>query len=267
MRHIKEFAQLFESQQELTQEQKDWLDKCTDGNWSVNLQTGLVDVDGSFDCPKQGLRDFKGVRFGKVGLSFDCGTNWLTSLKGAPQSVGGSFFCSENVLTSLEEAPQSVEGTFSCSYNPLVSLKGAPQSVGGSFYCDNNNLTSLEGAPRSVGGSFFCSYNSLTSLKGAPQSVGNNFYCSDNSLTSLEGAPLSVGGNFYCPFNTISAETLNGVIVMMSDKKITLEQAVSDLWNQIPEEDRTYLAKHHPDLSPAEKREYAALERMKTRVI
>ena len=165
MRHIKEFGQLFESQQELTQEQKDWLDECTyctDSNWWINPQTGLVDVDGSFDCEELGLSDFKGVRFGAVEDYFDC---------------------------------------------------------------------------------------------------------RDNQLTSLEGAPLSVGGNFYCPFNTISAETLNGVIVMMSDKKITLEQAVSDLWNQIPEEDRTYLAKHHPELSPEEKREYAALERMKTRVI
>ena len=54
---------------------------------------------------------------------------------------------------------------------------------------------------------------------------------------------------------------------MMSDKKITLEQAVSDLWNQIPEEDRVYLAKHHPDLPPEEKREYEALERHKKRLI
>ena len=225
MKHIKEFAQLFESQQELTLEQKDWLDECTDGTWSVNHQTGLIDVGRSFDCSKQGLRDFKGVRFGKVGLSFVCAANSLTSLDGAPQSVDGNF------------------------------------------YCDNNYLTSLEGAPESIEGSFYCSYNSLTSLKGSPQSVKGSFFCSNNSLTSLEGAPQSVGENLYCPFNPISAGTINGVVMMMSYKGITLEQAVSDLWNETQEEDRVYLAKHNPDLPPEEKKEYLALERHQKRLI
>jgi len=267
MKHIKEFAQLFESQQELTLEQKDWLDECTDGTWSVNHQTGLIDVGRSFDCSKQGLRDFKGVRFGKVGLSFVCAANSLTSLDGAPQSVAASFDCSENELTSLEGAPQRVGGSFFCSYNSLTSLDGAPQSVDGNFYCDNNYLTSLEGAPESIEGSFYCSYNSLTSLKGSPQSVKGSFFCSNNSLTSLEGAPQSVGENLYCPFNPISAGTINGVVMMMSYKGITLEQAVSDLWNETQEEDRVYLAKHNPDLPPEEKKEYLALERHQKRLI
>ena len=65
MRHIKTY-QIFEaSAPALTQEQKDWLDECTfDGSWSVNPQTGLVDVNGTFSCEGQILRDFKGVRFG-----------------------------------------------------------------------------------------------------------------------------------------------------------------------------------------------------------
>ena len=266
MRHIKEFGQLFENQQELTQEQKDWLDKCVFGKWWVNPQTGLVDVDMSFQCSGQGP-GFNGVRFGHIRKNFNCAESRLSSLEGAPQSVGGNFICSYNTLTSLEGAPQSVGGNFICSYNSLMSLEGAPQRVGGNFYCSNNSLTSLEGAPRSVGGSFFCSYNSLTSLKGAPQSVGNNFYCSDNSLTSLEGAPRSVGGYFYFINNPISDAIASRVLRMMNDKKIQLEQAVSELWNEIPEEDKIYLAKHNPDLSPEEKRGYEALERMKTRII
>ena len=245
MRHIKTY-QIFENKQELTQEQKDWLDECTDGNWSVNLQTGLVDVDGSFDCPKQGLRDFKGVRFGKVGLSFDCGTNWLTSLKGAPKSVGYDFSCTHNLLTSLE---------------------GAPESVGGDFSCSNNFLVSLEGAPQSVGRDFVCNYNQLVSLKGAPQKVANDFKCIGNPLTSLEGAPQSVGRDFYFMFTPISDAIATRVLRLMSEKKIPLEQAVSDLWDLIPEDDRIYLAKHHPDLPREEKREYMALERHKKRLI
>ena len=246
MRHIKPYSQLFESQQELTQEQKDWLDKCTGTDWSVNSQTGLIDVDRSFDCSKQELRDFKGVRFGHVGGIFDCSKNELKSLEGAPQSVGGYFDCSRNKLKSLEGSPHSVEGDFDCGYNQLISLEGAPQEVGGSFLCHKNQLTSLEGAPQELGGGFDCINNSLTSLKGAPQKVG---------------------GEFYFFKNPISNEIVIRVLRKMSDDEITLEQAVSDLWNDILEEDRIYLAKHHPDLPPEEKKEYMTLERYKKRII
>ena len=186
MRHIKEFNQLFENTQELTQEQKDWLDKCsTKGTWKLNPQTGLVDVVGNFDCKDQNLTDFKGVRFG---------------------SVSGHFNCSNNQLTSLEEAPKS---------------------VGLGFNCANNNLTSLEGAPQKL------EYTSF-------------LHCSDNP---------------------ISEKSIKGVLRRMSKKAISLEQAVAEYWKSIPKDDRPYLAKHHPDLSPEEKRGYLALERLKTRVI
>ena len=186
MRHIKEFAQLFESQQELTQEQKDWLDECTyctDSNWWINPQTGLVDVDGSFDCEELGLSDFKGVRFGSVEDYFDC---------------------------------------------------------------RDNQLTSLEGAPRRV---------------------GVNFYCQGNQLTSLEGAPEMVGGDFFCSGNAISETAIARVLKRMRDNTIPLEIAVREIWDDIPDEDKIYLAKHHPNLPPEEKREYAALERHKKRLI
>ena len=204
MRHIKEFNQLFENTQELTLEQKDWLDKCTKGTYSFNPKTGLVDVDESFNCSRQGLSDFKGVRFGYVR---------------------------------------------------------------GSFICFSNRLTSLEGAPRRVKEYFNCGNNQLTSLDGAPQSVGGSFDCSNNFLISLEGAPQKVGGEFYFFKNPISNEIVIRVLRKMSDDGITLEQAVSDLWNDISEEDRIYLAKHHPDLPPEEKKEYMTLERYKKRII
>ena len=249
MRHIKKYSQLFENTQELTQEQKDWLDKCsTKGTWKLNPQTGLVDVGGNFDCKDQNLTDFKGVRFGSVSGHFDCPNNRLTSLEGAPQRVGLTFDCSNNRLTSLE---------------------GAPQSVVSGFYCLNNQLTSLEGAPPSVRGYFQCSYNTLTSLKGAPKSVGLGFDCSNNNLTSLEGAPqkLEYTSFLHCSDNPISEKSIKGVLRRMSKKAISLEQAVAEYWKSIPKDDRPYLAKHHPDLSPEEKRGYLALERLKTRVI
>ncbi len=161
----------------LTQEQEEFLNKCTEGSWNYNAATGLVDVEGDFDCSLCGIPNFKDVKFGKVSGEFDCSSNKLTSLEGAPQEVGGGFDCNYTYLTSLKGAPQKVGGNFFCSYNKLTSLEGAPQEVGGDFVCLENKLTSLEGAPQEVGGNFDCSRNNLTSLEGAPQEVGGGFYC------------------------------------------------------------------------------------------
>jgi len=267
MRHIKPYSQLFENTQELTQEQKDWLNACTTGRWKLNPQTGLVDVDGDFDCVGQRLIDFKGVKFGMANNYFFCYSNQLTSLEGAPQQVGSDFDCHDNQLTSLKGAPQEVGASFDCSDNSLTSLKGGPLTVGGSFYCSENSLASLEGAPREIGGDFVCDSNQLTTLKGAPQKVEGDFYCQYNQLTSLEGAPWEVGGSINCFNNPITEWVIEGILREMSNEGITLEQAVERLWNEIPEEDGTYLAKHHPNLPPEEKREYEALERHKKRLI
>jgi hypothetical protein len=167
---IKKFNEyLMESEGTLTQEQKDWLDKFTEGSWRVNPSTGLVDVDGDFSWWGSVLHNLMGVRFGRVS---------------------GNFFCSYNELTSLEGAPQEVGGNFNCSKNKLTSLKGAPQEVKGDFYCDDNQITSLEGAPQKVKGSFSCYDNKLTSLEGSPQEIGRSLFCSNNKLTSLKGIPF-----------------------------------------------------------------------------
>ena len=191
MKHIKLFEAF--STISLTEDQKIWLDKCAGGGWSLNPLTGLVDVDGSFDCEGQGLKNFKGVAFGHVKGNFNCYYNQLTSLKGAPETVDGYFHCANNQLTSLEGAPQTVKGDFYCYSNQLTSLEGAPQTVGGDFDCGNNQLTSLDGAPQTVDRGFFCDSNQLTSLVGAPKTVNGGFRCADNPLKSLVGAPESVG--------------------------------------------------------------------------
>ena len=145
---IKKFREyLNESEGTLTQEQKNWLDKCTSGEWMLNPSTGLVDVDGDFKCSRSELKNLLGVRFDRVSGNFYCSYNQLTSLKGAPQEVGGSFFCYRNQLISLEGAPQEVGGNFSCMHNKLTSLEGAPQKVEGNFSCYDNRLTSLKGIP------------------------------------------------------------------------------------------------------------------------
>ena len=166
MRHVKLF-EAFSTPKPLTEDQKIWLDKCARRSWSLNPSTGLIDVDGDFNCVGQGLKDFKGVAFGHVGRHFNCGSNQLTSLIGAPQTVDGSFICSSNQLTSLEGAPQTVNVDFACSDNQpfLTSLIGAPQTVGGNFRCNENQLTSLDGAPESVGSFKISEWDSDPSIR------------------------------------------------------------------------------------------------------
>jgi hypothetical protein len=82
-------------------------------------------------------------------------------LEGAPLKVGGSFECSHNALTSLEGAPQEV-ASFYCYGNELTSLEGAPQEIRGGFNCYGNKITSLEGAPKNVRGSFYCYDNPVS---------------------------------------------------------------------------------------------------------
>jgi len=161
MKYVKLFED-FSSQETLTEDQIEWLDRCAKRGWNLNQSTGLVDVNGDFSCVQQNLTDFKGVAFGHVKGYFDCHVNRLTSLEGAPQTVGLDFNCNNNQLTSLDGAPQTVVRDFSCRNNQLTSLEGAPQTVNWDFYCDNNLLTSLEGAPQSVVGGFSCHDNPVS---------------------------------------------------------------------------------------------------------
>jgi hypothetical protein len=197
------FHSLFESST-LTPEQKVFLDKYVRGKWVLNPSTGLVDVEGDVDFHLKKIESIP-VRFGVVSGFFNCSSNKLTSLVGAPQKVGRDFNCSYNQLVSLKGTPKEVKGDFYCVNNSLTSLVGAPQEVGSSFDCSSNKLTSLEGAPQKVEGVFGCSSNKLTSLVGAPQEVGSGFDCSGNKLTSLVGAPKKVGGEFYCLRNSLTS--------------------------------------------------------------
>ena len=111
MKHIRPYG-IFEASAAapaaLTPEQVEWLNECTKGTWQLNPETGLVDVDGDFDCSEQDLSDFKGVRFGGVKGDFNCSNNrnHLTSLVGAPLEVGGASFFNDNPVS--EKTLQSI---------------------------------------------------------------------------------------------------------------------------------------------------------------
>jgi hypothetical protein len=295
MRHVLPYR-LFENSESsgLTKEQENWLNKSRKvlSKWEYNPETGLVDIDGSFDCSEQELTDFKGVKFGKVTGFFDCSFNKLTSLEGAPHTVGSTFRCSGNNLSSLDGCPEEVGETFSCSYNNLTSLAGCPKEIGGSFQCSDNRLASLEGGPKIIGEDFNCSRNELTSLIGSPEikkssRPKSSFNCSNNMITSLEGAPTSgIGRDFYdqkykfiCKGNPVQETTLHRIYTVMADKNISFSEALKLCWKErfsrpmvgvydsVPDEDKAILAVYHPDLTQDDLRMYKALATYKKKDI
>ena len=188
MQHLQPFS-LFESTGTLTDEQERFIKRFTRGSWSVNPQTGLVDVQGSFDWNDSTRTSLPDIRFGRVTGYFQICDHLVTTLAGAPQTVGKYF---------------------NCSYNRLKNLVGAPQTVGGNFYCDRNHLTSLKGAPQKIEKDFHCHINDLVTLQGGPVIVGGAFVCTDNNLTSLEGAPLQTK-SFHCKYFSIEDGEWNPV--------------------------------------------------------
>ena len=76
-----------------------------DCNGDVKVSADLVSSDGKFI-----------IQFGVVGGHFDCSSNKLTSLEGAPQEVGGDFFCYCNKLRSRECVRESISVLFYCYY-------------------------------------------------------------------------------------------------------------------------------------------------------
>jgi len=142
MKHLLPFR-VYESQTTsgLTKKQEVFLNGNTKGTWSVNPTTGLVDIHGDFSSNLQGLKNFLGIKFGKVSGNFVCNLNNLQSLEGAPREVGGNFSCANNQLQSLEGSPQKVDGNFNCLFNKFQSLEGSPQEITGEFKCDQFTLS------------------------------------------------------------------------------------------------------------------------------
>jgi len=110
-------------------EQEAFLDEWTFGTWEFDLRTGLVNIDGNFECTQNGLTDFKGIQLGRVTGDCWLSNNALTSLEGGPTHVGGDFICYGNNLTSLEGAPRTVNGYFNCAYNYLTLTPADLQSL------------------------------------------------------------------------------------------------------------------------------------------
>ena len=111
-------------------------------NYTINGDH-TIDVLGSVRISTRKLSKIP-LKFNIVSIDFDCDTNKLTTLEGAPKKVGRNFCCALNQLTTLKGSPEKVGGYFSCTFNKLTTLEGGPKKVGGNFYCTNNRLVSVE---------------------------------------------------------------------------------------------------------------------------
>ena len=89
-------------------------------NYTINDDL-TVDVAGNVIMDGSNLKSMP-VIFGKVGGDFNCSSNQLTSLEGAPREIGGDFNCVDNELTSLKGSPREVGGDFWCLGNRLSSF-------------------------------------------------------------------------------------------------------------------------------------------------
>jgi hypothetical protein len=124
VRYIRNYK-VFENNSSLTPDQIDFLKRNTQGPWSVNLKTGLIDVGNSFNCDEQNLDNFLGLKFGEINGHFTCSGNNLKTLEGSRETVYLSFWCEENPLVSFEGAPKRIDGNFIFgNYHDVYNLNG-----------------------------------------------------------------------------------------------------------------------------------------------
>ena len=102
------------------------------------LPDGTLEVRGDLNVSDCGLRTLRGLNVSIVIGDFNCVSNEITSLEGAPNIIDGDFYCNNCFLKTLAGGPSEVTGEFNCSYNDLTSLKGAPKKVGEIFDCQFN---------------------------------------------------------------------------------------------------------------------------------
>ncbi len=157
MRNLKRYK-IFESNTEIDEICREYDIE----NYTINGDN-LVDVYGNVDLWNKVLRI--PLNFNIVNGYFNCGNNYLTSLKGCPVRVGNWFSCSNNKLTSLQYSPQYIErGGFDCRWNEIESLQYCTELIRDDFYCYYNNLTSLQYHP-TVYGKFYCYDNQINTFE------------------------------------------------------------------------------------------------------
>ena len=211
------------------------------GTWTMNHETGLVDVSGDFDCSGRGLTDLKGIRFGKVNGTFNCSRNKLTSLEGAPQEVGYKFDCSRNNIESLVGGPKKVRREYDCTYNKIKKLEDLPEEIV-IFDCSYNEIETLIGSPVTAHG-FYCKGNKLKDLEGAPLRVYKGYTNESEEQVAIRSESFI---NYYANKGPIPGKVLKLVHFTMIRHKVSYSVAVGLVKSQI---DKKVLKKMETGLS------------------
>ena len=154
MQRIKSYKGFSFGKGELDGIQKSILKRSVSGTWEINGETGLIDIEGSYDHIS--ILSLSGLKFGNISGDFVCSDNInILNCTGFPLSVGGDFIAAGNKISSLRGAPKQVGGIYSVAGNSLKSLEGCPTKTG-TFNCNKNYLTTLHGSPEIIQGSFTC---------------------------------------------------------------------------------------------------------------
>jgi hypothetical protein len=119
-----------------TLEQEIFLNWCCE-DWTMDPMTGIVDVNGTFNCAETKTTDFCGLVFGTVGGDFNCRHNPLRSLSGSPRIVRGDFDCRYVQLQDLIGSPLEVNGRFHVTTSYIDSYLGAPPRIDGGLWVRN----------------------------------------------------------------------------------------------------------------------------------
>ena len=212
----------------LTHPQNTLINQCisTDYNnreegssWSINPETGRLDVIGKFRIPSYSKENWgklveMGIKIGRVKGSFDVSDCGLSSSEGFPLEVTGDFNINNNRFDNLIGGPVKVGGRYQCSKNKLTSLEGAPESAN-EFDCSGNpGLKNLNGGPKEVTSRYDANDCNLNSLEGFATKIdpsSMSVYVSSNNLYTLEGLPLNTPLTAYrisCSKNPLKGEVL-----------------------------------------------------------
>lgn len=178
-----------------------WLEKHEITKYTVSSNLN-IHVNGNVNLRGKLSENTLPVTFETINGYFDISNNDLISLDGCPREVSKDFDCSSNRIETLFGAPYSV-GDFNCSDNLLKNLSYSPKEIDGYFDCSKNQLISIEGTPRTIKGYFKCSYNQIKSLKGGPKYIKDYFDCSNNKIDSLSEGPITVGKDYICHTNEL----------------------------------------------------------------
>lgn len=199
------------------------------GKWSINPETGRVDVEGDFICGKspsmRNTSSLLGINFGEIGKEFDASMIGLKSLEGSPLEVRGNFNISRSKVPNLIGAPKKVSGYYNVSGNTnLISLEGSPDFVGGDINVSGTSIRSLVGGPSSMEGTAFSAYDcpNLSSLEGAPKNPDKSvLYRLEDCplLYSLEGLPLEGKYRFSLKNNGLKSNVLENAFKKAQETK------------------------------------------------